>query len=370
MKKILIFASRTGGGHISLAEALHDLLAAEYEVTILDPQPGIVHWHYRTVSRHALWLWEAEFKLSDGRRRARVAHAVSSVMLARRVGLALRQHDPDLVMSTYPFLTSEVTFAMRRWRLDRPLVMLFSDPNGVHYSWLTEKRAAITLAPTRETFNQALAAGFDPSRLYFTGWPVRGQFLTASEGGREAALTSMGLTPGKFTVFAQGGGEGAARFAQTVASLLKLPDVQVIMAAGTNEGLIRHFAGRPDIHPLPFTKQIAPYMLAADVVMGKAGPNMLFETVTLGKPFIATAYIPGQEEVNLEFIMRHRLGWVALKHQEQRALVESLVQEPALLQEKCGWVEEYRRMNTEALQKIPALIHDLVQTSKAHPQKS
>jgi len=360
MKRILIFASRTGGGHISLAEALHDLLCGEHEVLILDPQPGIVHWHYRTVSRHALWLWEAEFKLSDGRRRARLAHAFSSVMLARRVGLALRQTDPDLVMSTYPFLTSEVTYAMRRWKLDRPLVMLFSDPNGVHYSWLTEKRAAVTLAPTRETYRQALAAGFDPSSLHFTGWPVRSQFLHPASADREAALRSMGLTPGKFTVFAQGGGEGAARFAQTVASLLKIPGVQVIMAAGTNGSLLHHFEGRENIHPLPFTREIAPYMQAADVVMGKAGPNMLFETVTLGKPFIATAYIPGQEEVNLEFIERHRLGWVALERLDQKELVETLLRSPDRLERMTASVREYARMNSEALQKIPQLVNELI----------
>jgi processive 1,2-diacylglycerol beta-glucosyltransferase len=360
MKKILVFASRTGGGHISLAEALHDLLAEDFEVTILDPQPGIIHWHYRTVSRHALWLWAAEFKLSDGRRRARMAHAVSSVMMARRVALALRQADPDLVMSTYPFLTSEVTFAMRRWKLDRPLVMLFSDPNGVHYSWLTERRAAITFAPTRETYSQALAAGFDASRLHFTGWPVRAQFHQAAEEDRNTTLTEMGLAPGKFTVFAQGGGEGAAKFAQTVASLLKLPDVQVIMAAGTNAGLMRHFKGRENIHPLPFTRQIAPYMMAADVVMGKAGPNMLFETVTLGKPFIATAYIPGQEEVNLEFIQRHRLGWVALKHRDQRELVETLAKDRQKLTDTAALVQEYGRMNSEATSKIPRLVKELI----------
>ena len=145
MKKILVFASRTGGGHISLAEALHDLLAEDFEVTILDPQPGIIHWHYRTVSRHALWLWAAEFKLSDGRRRARMAHAVSSVMMARRVALALRQADPDLVMSTYPFLTSEVTFAMRRWKLDRPLVMLFSSPEASETDFNSTLRTSIAI---------------------------------------------------------------------------------------------------------------------------------------------------------------------------------------------------------------------------------
>jgi UDP-N-acetylglucosamine:LPS N-acetylglucosamine transferase len=360
MKRILIFVSRTGGGHISLAEALHDLLAQDYQITMLDPQPSIIHWHYRTVSRHALWMWEAEFKLSDGRRRARVAHAVSSLLLAERVARALRQTDPDLVISTYPFLTSEVTFAMRRWKLNRPFVMLFSDPNGVHYSWLTEKRAAITFAPTQETYHQALTAGFDPKRIHFTGWPVRGQFYHAASEDRAETLTRLNLDPNRFTIFAQGGGEGAAKFARTVDALVTIPNVQVIMAAGTNEGLLKQFTGHPNVHPIPFTKQIAPYMMASDVVMGKAGPNMLFETITLGKPFIATTYIPGQEEVNLEFIERYKLGWVALNIQKQRELVQNITRHPEILSEMVESVNCYRKMNNEATHQIPDLIKSLL----------
>jgi processive 1,2-diacylglycerol beta-glucosyltransferase len=289
-----------------------------------------------------------------------VAHAVSSVILAERVAKALRQTDPDLVISTYPFLTSEVTFAMRRWKLDRPFVMLFSDPNGVHYSWLTEKRAAVTFAPTRETYRQALAAGFEPSRIFFTGWPVRGQFYHADFNARDEMLTRLGLDPRKFTIFAQGGGEGAAKFAGTVDNLLALDSVQVIMAAGTNEGLLKQFNGRPHVHAIPFTKQIAPFMMAADVVMGKAGPNMLFETVTLGKPFIATAYIPGQEEVNLEFIERYGLGWVALNNRDQRELIASLTNGGEKLSAMCESVDRYREMNNEATHQIPQLVQGLL----------
>lgn len=360
MKKILIFISHTGGGHLSLGEALYDMLAHEYDVTLLDPQPNIINLHYRIVSRHALWLWEAEFKLSDGRRRARLVHTVSSLLLAERVVKALRQTDPDLVISTYPFLTSEVTYAMRRWKLDRPLVMLFSDPNGVHRSWLTEKRASVTFAPTRETYRQALNAGFDSKRLQFTGWPVRGQFYHAQPNGRARILNKLGFNPNKFTIFMQGGGEGAAKFAQTVMPMLELPNVQIILAAGTNEGLRKHFHGHPSVRPIPFTKQIAPYMLAADVVMGKAGPNMIFEAVTLEKPFIATAYIPGQEEVNLEFIQRYELGWVALDSKSQTELISALIRQPEKLAAMRASVERYQLMNTEAVQKIPRLVGDLL----------
>src|SRR5260370_31784058 len=76
-KNIVILTSKTGGGHLSLAEALRDLVMEQTEqqatseendtvaiqatgISLIDPQPGLFHLHYRLVSRHALRLWAAD----------------------------------------------------------------------------------------------------------------------------------------------------------------------------------------------------------------------------------------------------------------------------------------------------------------------
>ena len=53
---------------------------------------------------------------------------------------------------------------------------------------MIEKGADMTFAPSRETYAQALAAGFDPERLRMIGWPVRGQFYRAGGQDRAAFL--------------------------------------------------------------------------------------------------------------------------------------------------------------------------------------
>jgi processive 1,2-diacylglycerol beta-glucosyltransferase len=106
-------------------------------------------------------------------------------------------------------------------------------------------------------------------------------------------------------------------------------------------------------------------MAAADVIMGKAGPNMLFEAVTLGKPFIATAYIPGQEEANLEFIRRHGLGKVALTLTEQQQLLRTLVTRQAELHAMTTSVAAYQQWNEEqSAESISALLELLQPVSK------
>lgn len=380
-KRILILTSKTGGGHVSLAESLRDLLSNNMPVTrdgyeqdtqaasftIVDPQPRFFHEHYRFVSRRALWLWAAEFRLLDTPGRALLAHKIFTRLVGRKLTDLLDRTRPDLVITTYPFLTYEVKRVLERRSPAIPLGMLFSDANNIHSALLTERGAAATLAPTRETYAQALAAGFDPRRLYLVGWPVRAQFFNASllnKDAQQEQRTRMGLAPNRFTVFLQGGGEGAARAASVIDTMpgndALRNRMQVILAAGTNASLLTRYKTMPNLVALPYTKNIAPFMAAADVIMGKAGPNALFEAVMLNKPFIATSFIPGQERDNLSFIQRHGLGWVALRPQEQRALLCRLVCQPDELRAMSSSIEEYRLWNTAANERVCQVVHSLL----------
>lgn len=371
--RILILTSLTGGGHLSLAEALRDLLRAagvSASVTIADPQPPLIGYHYRLVSRHALGIWSAEYALLDTPWRARLAQRAFARLTRRSLLAALDQAAPDLVISTYPFFGYGSVEALRLRGAPAPVALLLSDPARVHATWLAERRAALTLAPTRETYQQARAAGFAPARLLLSGWPVRAQFLAAAaltpdaaQASRTRTLAALGLDPGRFTVFLQGGGEGAARVGRAIASIRAAGGeggAQVILVAGSNRELQARYRGAAGVATLPFTTHIAPYMAAADVVMGKAGPNMLFEAVTLGKPFIATTYIPGQERPNLAFIERHGLGWVALTEPRRRALLARVMrsdgEDAGTLAAMRARVEAYRAWNQEAVAGIaPAL---------------
>jgi 1,2-diacylglycerol 3-beta-galactosyltransferase len=378
---ILLLTSRTGGGHISLAEAIRDLIEREAPsaqsapasaappapaITISDPQPGFFEFHYRLVSRHALRLWAAEFQFLDTPRRALAAHRVFTRLVHSQLHALLDQTRPDLILTTYPFFSYEVMRVLEERPSRVPLVLLFSDANSVHHAWLTERRAAATFATTRETYKQALEAGFAPERLHLVGWPVRAQFFAHAHDSAEARaqqLARLGLAPGRFTIFLQGGGEGAAHVDRAIKNIVAMnapgSAMQVILAAGKNTALQERYQGVEHLAVLPYTKEIGAYMAAADVIMGKAGPNMLFESVMLGKPFIATAYIPGQEEENLAFIRRHGLGWVAIQPAEQRALLTDLTSQPDHLRAMLASIDTYRQWNAEMNAQIVPLLRAL-----------
>lgn len=388
-KRALLLTSKTGGGHVSLAEAMHDLLETDFHCSIIDPQPSIVHTHYRLVSRYALRLWQMEYRLADRPHRALAAHRLFARLMGRPMRRLLVREKPDLIVSTYSFFTAAMLNAIRAIGRPTATALLLSDPQNVHATWLAIKNVDCILAPTRETENQALEAGFMRAQVHLSGWPVRRQFLAAENSPqyntfqRRTELQALGLDPDRFTVFLQGGGEGTARFGRTVDALLAVGqrsrgrrgdsgeekgrdyrDVQIILAVGTNEILRARYAHTPRVFTLPFTKEIARYMALADVIMGKAGPNMLFESVKLGKPFIATTYIPGQETPNLEFIRRHQLGWVALETHEQAGLIRKLVQNPDQLAAQIQNVNAYRQWNLERLETVLPKAQTLVETAQ------
>ena len=386
-KRILILTSKTGGGHLSLAEALRDLLSGnvpviggmgEHDTTgteetetaifkIVDPQPRFIHLHYRFVSRRALWLWAAEFRALDTPGRALLTHKIFALLVCRKLADLLDKTRPDLIITTYPFLTYEVKRVLERRSPAIPLVTLFSDANNIHSALLTEREADATFAPTRETYEQALAADFDPQRLHLVGWPVRAQFYHPAlldKGIQREQRIKLGLSPDRFTIFLQGGGEGAARVGSAIDTVLDSDAlrnrVQIILAAGTNTSLLARYNSTPNLVALPYSREIAPVMSAADLIMGKAGPNALFEAVMLNKPFLATSFIPGQERDNLSFIQRHGLGWVALRPQEQRALLSRLLDHPAELEAMSGTLEAYRLWNAAANRRICQVVCSLL----------
>jgi len=362
MPDLLILTATTGGGHVSLAEALRDLLAAHARVEIVDPLPRLVQLHYRLVSRHARGLWAAEYALTNRPLSALAVHQLCAMLLARSLGALLRRHRYDMVITTFPFLSYEAAQAIKRLPWPMPFAMLLTDPDRLHATWLTERGAAATFAPTYETYVQARAAGFAPDRLHLTGWPVRRQFYAADSGARTATLARLELDPRRLTLFAQGGGEGSAGFARSVEiALTAAPDgIQIMLAVGTNHRLIERFSSMAQVRTIPYTRDIAPFMAAADAVMGKAGPNMLFEATTLGKPFIATTYIPGQEEPNLAFIQAHGLGWAALGARALRALIAALAADPGKLRAMEETVNRYRAWNAAATATIAARIRAIM----------
>lgn len=66
--------------------------------------------------------------------------------------------------------------------------------------------------------------------------------------------------------------------------------------------------GKVDIMPLGFLTNIPEYMVAADVLVSKAGPGTIAEAAAVGLPVMMTSFLPGQEAGNVDVVVESNYG--------------------------------------------------------------
>jgi 1,2-diacylglycerol 3-beta-galactosyltransferase len=66
--------------------------------------------------------------------------------------------------------------------------------------------------------------------------------------------------------------------------------------------------GNVDVIPMGFVTNMAEYMVAADVLVSKAGPGTIAEAAAVGLPIMVTSHLPGQEAGNVDIVLDGGFG--------------------------------------------------------------
>lgn len=88
-------------------------------------------------------------------------------------------------------------------------------------------------------------------------------------------------------------------------SPISLPNENSVVLNDSNRN---HFPGQVKVVGLGFVTKMADYMVAADVLVSKAGPGTISEAAALSLPVLLTSYLPGQEEGNIDFVVENKFG--------------------------------------------------------------
>lgn len=71
---------------------------------------------------------------------------------------------------------------------------------------------------------------------------------------------------------------------------------------------VAEIPGDVDVVPLGFVTNMAEYMVAADVLVSKAGPGTIAEAAAVGLPVMVTSHLPGQEAGNVDIVLNGGFG--------------------------------------------------------------
>lgn len=298
-------------GHLSLAQAAAECcqeLGLEAEIAVF-AEP-ILHFYtaiYRVHPKLFLvffWLTNRDWTVG-----------VSSFFLRFRRGEIeelLDQHQPKLIINT----SFGFTPALKQITDQTPIPVINIVPNPRTFFKGDCAPSPIINACFDEQQLQAFRNIDSTVKLHTTGWLVRKKFFANFD--QDQLRTQLGLLSKTFMIVLSLGSEGAPLSLLHLQSFLKNnPKCQIVIMTGSNE--LQRTTMRLHKKTLPssdqrrvfivgYTNQVAEYFAASDVVLGKAGPNSLFEAIACGKPFGITTWIGGLEDGNVELTKELKVG--------------------------------------------------------------
>jgi 1,2-diacylglycerol 3-beta-galactosyltransferase len=362
MKKILILMAKFGGGHESIAlgikEAIEKHAPGEYQVSIEDGFPKIFtdHQAYGSIP----FIAEQSYKMTNYQNISKIFHTTVTMLIGRYLKKIILKHSPDLIISDHALMTSEVKSVLEKVKKKSKLAIYYADAIYPHQLWFSEKNADLYFAPTRECLDYALKQGIPKSKLIYTGWILREKYYSENFDPRQCKK-NLGLHSDKFLIVLGGGGEGVGKIEEMVDLFLANKNFkqkgQLVVVCGTNHKLLvklqkkqRHVGDI--LNSFGFIYNLSDYKKAADLICSKAGPNEIFESILLEKPFVAHNYLWAHEIDNLRWVKKNNIGGADLNPQKVVANILKFMKDPSLMKEK---VENIKKIKKDHL-KTPEIL--------------
>ncbi len=322
-RPLILFATiAAGGSHVSSAEAMAQAVEASYpgmyrlELSDLMKDLGFSRFdalHKRSWRRALENPWTVTWgqRLIDSMPSLTVrAHRTLLRRFAEAAAARLRERRPKLIVANHGWLTTALTLAQRRFALDVPVLTFQTSTLDASALWADPQAERFMLgSPVAK--EMLVRLGVNRDKIDVVGYPVKQSFIHAPDKGR--ARETLGLK-NLFTCLILLGGEGVGGQPTALIRALRSLDfpVQIVVIAGRNAALKRTLdslsASDPLLCPQGFVSNVADFVAASDVVIGKTGPATVFESLAVGRPVLAPRLSGGNENRMLRFLETHELG--------------------------------------------------------------
>lgn len=324
MKRILILIADYGYGHhsaaIAISEALHETREQNCVVEIVNPldderAPAILRdeqVNYDRIIREMPDLYKLGYQVSDSSTASGLIESAMTLLLFNLLRDVVRQHQPDVIVCTYPLYPAILSAIFNSENLNIPIITVVTDLATAHNLWFSP-RADLCLVPTQTVYDLAIESGLAPEKIKIAGIPVHPEL---AKGQRDQASIRLKLEwdPDLFTVLAM----GSKRVENLYESLHALNHsglpLQLVIVTGGDDALYQRFQQtewHQTIHLYNFVTNMAELMRASDCVIGKAGGLTVTEALACGLPIILINVIPGQETGNANYVVNENAGDLA-----------------------------------------------------------
>jgi processive 1,2-diacylglycerol beta-glucosyltransferase len=306
---VLILSADVGEGHAAAARALAEQVEASpqpTEVTIIDGLAAmgpllrpVVEDGYRVQLRFFPWTYTVVYWLLEHVAPIRAAaRRLLCFLGARPLARSIAEHDPDVVVSTYPAVTVVLARLRRTGEVRCPTVATITDLTGLFF-W-AQPGIDMHLVMYGESLPSVeRIAGAGSVRLV----PplISAEFLEPRCPLQ--ARGALGLPEEGRMVVVSGGGWGVGDIAGAVREFIRVPEVSsIVCLAGHNDQLAQKlrvaFAGESRVHIYGFTDKMPQLLAAADVLVHSTGGVTCLEARAAGTPVVSYGLPVGHARLN------------------------------------------------------------------------
>jgi len=320
-KRFLILTSDAGFGHrsaaISISKALIELYGDKQFNLVVNPildSPSIslmkpIEKGYDKGVRYAPSLYRLGYEVSDSRQFSEIMEGALTLFLQRNIGDFVKALSPHGILLTNPMFNAPAGKVKQEHNLKAPLYAVVTDLADVHSLWFAPGPDLFFLA-SDWVMVKARDNRVPLRKLQITGIPVSPRFAL-NKADKPQLRQQLNLNPELHTLLFVGG----VRVDHILENLHALDEtshsIQVVVIAGGNDDLYHALQedkfGFP-ITILNFVDNMPEWMLAADLVVTKAGGLIMSEAMAAGLPVLLIDFLPGQEEGNVRYITSHQAG--------------------------------------------------------------
>jgi processive 1,2-diacylglycerol beta-glucosyltransferase len=308
-QRVLILSADVGEGHAAAARALTQQLEAspqEVEVTTIDglaalgrPVRQVVQDGYRVQLRWLPWTYTIVYGLLEKVAPARwLARGLLCLFGSRLLARRIAEHEPDVIVSTYPAVTVVLARLRRTRQVTCPTVATITDLTGLFF-W-AQPGIDMHLVMYGESL-ESVESIAGPDSVHLVRPLISAEFLEPrcpTETRRALGLPEQGRM-----VVVSGGGWGVGDVQGAVEELCKVPDVSsIVCLAGRNEQLAEKlgeaFAAQERVRVLGFTDEMPQLLAAADVLVHSTGGVTCLEAKAAGTPVVSYGLPVGHARLN------------------------------------------------------------------------
>jgi UDP-glucose 4-epimerase len=335
--RVLVLTADIGEGHDLPARIIKADIEEEIPEATVEIDNGleamgklvaaVVRGGSRFTFRWAPWLFDIQYWLITKFGPTRwLAHHLSYLLGARGLMRQIAEHEPDVVISTYPGVTAVLGMLRENRRLDIPVQSAITDLAGLRY-WVHPGVDMHFVTHPESIEEVERLAG--PASVRWARPPISRDFLMPRT--RRDAREALDVPAHARMVLVSGGGWGIGDLEGAIESALSDGDTMVACITGRNEGarerLEQRFGDNEQVRILGFTEQMSDWMAAADAMIHATAGLTVLEAHIRGCPVVSYGFNAGHLRANNAAFERFGLAEVARSNHELESMLRHVTGE-------------------------------------------